>query len=1073
MADDIPPYCHALSDRYSFERELGRGGMAIVWLAREKRHDRRVAVKFLRPELAPAMGQERFVREIRYAAKLSHPNILPLLDSGALPDDSVMPGLPYYVMPFVEGESLSDRLKRERPLPIPDAIEIVKDVAAALDHAHKRNLIHRDIKPGNILLTGDAAVVADFGIARAADRAVTSEERTSEGFALGTPQYMPPEQCDGRPDLDGRADIYALGCVLHEMLAGDPPFTGSTPAAVMARQRFDPPPSIRTVRDTVPLAVERAVIKALAKERVDRFATAGEFARALVTGSGEQPAIVVPPARKPVPRWAMYAGAAAAVAIAVLATPVRGQLVRLFEDLFGGGGTIIEREPPLDTTRYAVLPFSYSAEVTAPLLEDEVIRDALARWSGITVADPFQVRDALARRGGGGAPRSTLAAGRIARDVGAGRYVRGEVSRQGDSLRVLAGLYDASNNLLLKDYALRIGQAPEAAMPALSRLADTLLLRGAAGAGAGAGAGPPGHSTQSLPALQAFARGQRAIEQWDLPAADAAFTEASRHDRNYRLAALWTALVRSWSRQPVAEWQSAAVLAASGRAAMTPRDQAISDALVARASGDFPRACRTWTALRKRYEFDFVAWYGEADCLAEDDGVVQDQSSPSGWRFRTSYHAALRSYQRAFQLLPSIHRSLGSEGYREVRRLFKTSTTSRRDGRAVIPDTGRFQASHGWAGDTLAFVPFPLQAIMRGDPQTARRRGSVIEGVRNQRLLFHRVATGWVAAFPTSASALAALALSLEMLGDPSALDTLRRARGLAASAEDSLRLAGDEISLRIRRSFPGDTAGLREARRLADSLLRAHPPGAARDPFLMAGLAALLGRSGSAVAYAREAPVAARWEVPPPLSKDAPALLLFSALGGPADSIHLLERTVAAEIEGALPAGERATARLRWLALGAGLAWPATLPVSLESLAGAGDYLIDAIAAVEGGDTARARGILDGVARARAATGMTSITMDALTAIASLHAAVGQPDQARELVDASFRSLYGAGPEALDDPLMPAGLVRTAVVRAELAATAGDLPTARRWAQAVLILRAGADPHFRPTEQRMRQLAR
>src|SRR5512139_3351595 len=253
----------ALSDRYTLERELGQGGMATVFLAHDVRHDRRVAVKVLRPELAAVIGAERFLSEIKTTANLQHPHILALFDSGAA--DNFL----FYVMPFIEGESLRDRLTREKQLPINDAVRIATEVASALDYAHRHGVIHRDIKPENILLHDGRALVADFGIALAASKA-GGERMTETGMSLGTPQYMSPEQAMGEREITARSDVYALGAVLYEMLTGDPPFTGSTAQAVVARVVTEQPRSLTTQRHTIPRHVEAAVLTALEKLPADR-----------------------------------------------------------------------------------------------------------------------------------------------------------------------------------------------------------------------------------------------------------------------------------------------------------------------------------------------------------------------------------------------------------------------------------------------------------------------------------------------------------------------------------------------------------------------------------------------------------------------------------------------------------------------------------------------------------------------------------------------------------------------------------------------------------------------------------
>jgi len=288
--------------------------MATVYLAHDVRHDRKVAIKLLHPELAHALGAERFLREIGITAQFDHPYILPLLDSGVVepgPSDHA-PRLPYYVMPFVEGESLRDRLGRERQLPIDDALQVAREVAEALGYAHARGVVHRDIKPDNILLSGGHARVADFGIARAID-AAGSERLTETGLAVGTPAYMSPEQSMAEPHIDGRSDLYSVGCVLYEMLAGEPPYTGPTAQAIIAKRMTHPVPSVRTVRETVPEPVDRALATALARAPADRFPTAAQFAEA-ISRAGTPAAVATRSVRGRV--WAIAAGAAVALLLA-------------------------------------------------------------------------------------------------------------------------------------------------------------------------------------------------------------------------------------------------------------------------------------------------------------------------------------------------------------------------------------------------------------------------------------------------------------------------------------------------------------------------------------------------------------------------------------------------------------------------------------------------------------------------------------------------------------------------------------------------------------------------------------
>ena len=338
----------ALADRYRLEREIGRGGMATVYLAEDLRHRRKVAVKVLRPELAATIGPDRFLREIEIAAQLQHPHILPLLDSGQVetgegrasrdaddPNASTPSTLStpstflYYVMPFVQGETLRERLTREHELPVHDAVRIVAEVADALSHAHAHGVVHRDIKPENILLSGRHALVADFGVAKAVTEASGALSLTSVGVALGTPTYMAPEQASADPALDHRVDIYALGVVAYELLAGHPPFTGRTAQEVLAAHMTRTPESIRTYRGSVPAALDATILRCLEKHPADRWQSTGDLLaqlEPLATPSGLTPATSVPaPDRRParparvIPSWAAWLAGGAVVAAGAFA----------------------------------------------------------------------------------------------------------------------------------------------------------------------------------------------------------------------------------------------------------------------------------------------------------------------------------------------------------------------------------------------------------------------------------------------------------------------------------------------------------------------------------------------------------------------------------------------------------------------------------------------------------------------------------------------------------------------------------------------------------------------------------
>ena len=414
VADLLSSLQAGLSGRYRIERELGRGGMAIVFLAEDLKHHRRVALKVLRPELAQALGPERFLREIEIAAQLTHPHILPLHDSGTVEYGPGMPG-PYYAMPYVEGESLRGRLTREQQLPLEDALQITREVADALGYAHSLGVVHRDIKPENILFEAGHAVVSDFGIARAI-AAAGGEKLTQTGLAVGTPIYMSPEQAAGGT-VDGRSDLYSLGCVLYEMLVGEPPFTGPTAQVILARKSTESVPSLRAVRETVPEVVEHTISKALAKVPADRFATAARFTDALEAGPTARPPS--PPARHARKIWVGALAAAVLAAVVAIGLSTRPATAAL--------------------RTVAVLYFDYLSRDTA----DAYLADGLTEEITSRLGDVgrLQVKSRSAVRRFRGATLTDLAA--IGRALGVGYLVEGSVQPAGDRVRASIRLIDA------------------------------------------------------------------------------------------------------------------------------------------------------------------------------------------------------------------------------------------------------------------------------------------------------------------------------------------------------------------------------------------------------------------------------------------------------------------------------------------------------------------------------------------------------------------------------------------------------------------------------------------------------
>ena len=435
MTDTVERLKQSLADRYRLERELGQGGMATVYLAHDLKHDRDVALKVLRPELSALLGRERFLAEVRFTAKLDHPHILSLLDSGE------SDGYVWYTLPYIRGESLRQKLQRERQLDVAEAMNTARQVAGALEHAHQHGIIHRDVKPENILLHEGEAMLADFGIALAVKEA-GGHRLTETGLSIGTPQYMSPEQATAERQLDARSDVYSLGAVLYEMLAGEPPFTGVTAQAVIAKLMVERPTALRTVRDTIPRELDAVVAKALAKTPADRFRTAAAFAEAL-SGEGWT-ASHQPPSRSG--RRVALLGLVALAGLAPIAWAVfRGASS-------SGTGTHIDR--------IALLPITLtSADSGGRELADGLTRETIAALTatGIHVIGHHSV----ARYGGTASPDFAA----IADDLDVGAIATGTVLRSGGKVRVALEMSDPATreNIWARSYDVASDDLPNLA----------------------------------------------------------------------------------------------------------------------------------------------------------------------------------------------------------------------------------------------------------------------------------------------------------------------------------------------------------------------------------------------------------------------------------------------------------------------------------------------------------------------------------------------------------------------------------------------------------------------------------
>ena len=522
----------SVAGRYTVEAELGRGGMATVYRARDLRHDRAVALKVLRPELGLVLGEERFAREIRLTARLRHPHILPVFDSGSA--DAEL----WYVTPCIEGGSLRERIAREGRLSIDDAVGIARDVLAALAHAHSQGIVHRDIKPEYVLLDGNEAVVADFGIARALHEA-GSERLTETGLSLGTPSYMSPEQVTGDGTLDGRSDLYAVACVLYEMLTGEPPYRGPTAQAVLVKKLVGAPPSARVVNPAVPAALDACITRGLAVSPDERFAGAQEFARALEsgrsTGLSTIPLPKVPAASsRGRLRHAAVAGAVVLLGVVGLLLPRRKAT----------------RVAPPSATRVAVLPFSVAAGpdlgYLGPGMADLLSRN-LDGAGELRTVDPGSVVTAL--RKAGVQPDDPEQARQVVRRLGAGQVVHGNVSAAGPRLRIQAEIVETRNDsALLVSRAAVEGDSVEL-FALVDRLAAELLAERPQGPGFRL-LRTAAFTTQSLPALKSYLKAEQHFRAVRPDSAILGFREAVDDDSAFALAHYRLAVAALWGNRP-------------------------------------------------------------------------------------------------------------------------------------------------------------------------------------------------------------------------------------------------------------------------------------------------------------------------------------------------------------------------------------------------------------------------------------------------------------------------------------------------------------------------------------------
>jgi len=1027
-----------LGDRYEIQRVLGRGGAAIVLLARDRRYERDVAIKVLKPELAGVVATERFLQEVRITASLQHPHILPLLDSGE------GRGLPYYVIPYVAGGSLRDRLNHLRQLPLEEALAIAADIAAALSFAHERGILHRDIKPENILLSGDRAVVADFGLAQALARA-GGDRLTSSGIVVGTPAYISPEQASGERSLGPPTDIYSLACVIYEMIAGVPPFVGPTADSVIAQRFRGPPHSLKQYRPAIPQHVDAAISRGMSIVPADRFQSARDLSAALAISTVTPTQTVRNPRRR---SRLLELGAFAALVVAGVPGAIWG-----FRLLAAGSFT----KPPLDTNSYVVLPATGDGGPRfSTVAATRHIDDALRRWQDIRVVNADMV---------------SISPAGVARRYGAGSYLTTSVTASGDSVQVDVAIWTTTvTDAPRAERTVRLPNDSVDAEGPWRRLVAALLVADSTTGDRTLAAEVP--RTSSLAAWRAYVHGQAARLRWDLTSADSNFRVAAVADPGFAEAQLWLAQVGAWFRpdQPQT-WRDAASRALSLSPSLTGADSSLAAAIAALGANDYPRSCALFRALRDATPNAAVPWLGLGQCLAVDGSVVRDANSPSGWSFRTSWRAAAAAYDSALRRIDGAP----TFAYQWLSRILLVDPTWSRTG--FGPDSAIFHAYPTLQHDTLAFVPFSATEFAMGSSRIDR---STIAAALSQDAKHIRLAySDWTQRAPQSADAWESLAFIQEVSADPApeegggllALRSNATARRLTRDLDQQLRLEQSAVRLLVK------TEQFAAANQLADSMLRAIPRANGAQASWLAGIAALAGRVDRTIELLRVKARARPYDVfgtpsaPPATVADASIAYQTLAASGVCgvplgDALTQLNDAVDRYV--AADAREAVRQQVTWR--GASLSVPCAGPHAVEGLV-ATDPVVGLQQVVAAGDLRGFRERLSKLDRARRYLRPGDIPPDRVYQESWLLVATADTAAAARRLDLSLTALTTLNTHLLDDIPRAAALGREMVLRADIAAARHDQRTAQHWASNVLALWAGASPALGNDLERMKKL--
>lgn len=984
-----------IDERYTLVAELGHGAHAIVYRAQDRLLDREVAIKVLRSELVNSDVSERFRREIKLTSKLEHPHIAHVYGTGEFL------GTPYFVIGLVRGASLAERLSREHQLPVDDAIAITRQVASALAYAHKASIVHRDVKPENILLADDGALLTDFGVARAISGALATLV-TSTGTAVGTLLYMSPEQLCAEEDIDGRSDQYALALVLYEMLAGVPAHMAANAEGLRALRIAGQHVPVRTHRASVAPSVNDAIERALSPSPADRFHTVVEFMAAIdgavtsmgvhhTSGTQRTLAAVTPTSSR---RWQPVG--AALLALSVLAV-LGAQWLRNSRT-----------DPALVTpaSRQGATPFLIAAagDTTRSEPVARALVDELSAWSDV------QAGLAVGR----GRPATPVLETWVT-SVAGGLQATVLIPVPGSSSRTVQMVFPSANALDADSLRLLAGRVILASSVATDSTETLTRI-----------------NDRPTRALRQYASGWSRLLAGDLVAAERDFADAARTTAVPQ-AALWRALVGSWRDPNVsAPWRDAARAAHDAAAGLSPRDSLIAAGLLGRANDRVPDGCDAFARATRIDGGSFAAWYGLASCWHADSVVVQDAGSPTGVRFRSSYWSALRAYGESIDRVPSA--PLVSLFERLPGAALALNPT-RRTG--VLLGAGAPVVYAGLpriTGDSVSVFPVPYAQLTSG--QSATIPASYQAAVRRGRGRLLELTTALSTRAPSSLDAQLALASALEYAGvldgaddSRSALGVVRRTRVLARTLRDSLDVGLFETRVRLRM---GDFTGARSS---IDVLLAMAPRLGALDAGRLTSAAMLIGRSDVVEALlVREYSVSNEQPMGlPPAVAQAQARYLVSAAEGACATLPSRRRDARAALASHFAATELPAAIEKWLVPGDWMGLTCAGAPLPEGASAESDPLLRAFAALRAGDRAAVAGTVRSLGAVRLGAASSAVAWDTRFAEMWLFGQSEQTVDAARLMDDALSELSATMDYVLHDLAQGAALRRALVLSGNL----------------------------------------